>query len=56
MINRVTSEWEIGLFPEGGDEKFAALGSLEPGVSECAELDEVLGLHHTASADACTHN
>ena len=21
-----------------------------------AELDEVLGLHHTASADACTHN
>lgn len=42
MINIVTSEWEIGLFPEGGDEKFAALRSLELGASECAELGEVL--------------
>ena len=41
MINIVTSEWEIGLFPEGGDEKFAALRSLELGASEGAELGEV---------------
>ena len=42
VINKVTSEWEIGLFPEGDDEKSAALGSLELGASECAELGEVL--------------
>ena len=40
-MNIVTSEWEIGLFPEGGDEKFAALRSLELGASEGAELGEV---------------
>ncbi len=39
--SNIRSEWEIGLFPEGGDEKSAALGSLELGASECAELREV---------------
>ena len=39
--SNIRSEWEIGLFPEGSDEKSAALGSLELGASECAELGEV---------------
>jgi hypothetical protein len=40
--NVVTSEWEIVLFPEGSDEKFAARRSLELGASECAEFGEVV--------------
>jgi hypothetical protein len=38
----VTLERKVGLFPEGSDERFAALRALELGASERAEFDEVL--------------
>ena len=43
VINRVTSEWQLGLLPEGCDEGFAALRALEFGVGKSAEFGEVFG-------------
>jgi hypothetical protein len=42
LINKVTSEWEIGLFPESGDESLRRWVRLSLVGAKCAELGEVL--------------